>query len=819
MTDRVLRKFHGIKTWRSDPFSSLKNIELQELSDDGDEFQYAVFNLPYLHLRPGATSFCDLRQTGKSLAYKDTFLLFLHLIENTSNCGSDARGSKVVCFLETVQHQGVSIGVRVWFFSNRKQSQLHLNLINLIMSNSGDYAKLQAKNPKQQVKLASFQGHLKCKSLHDYLMFASHYTNNESFLKNVEDVHKQITIPTSDISPGSIFSVNSEGFTYDFDGMSSDFLQNDPENYLSDGIFKFPVENLVLRVSPDQITVEELFLKQKYLPSYFFEKVRLPSVKIYQDDGFEVKTIKVPDHIHMMKKIDGKAIIDILKDNRLQNNQRNPRIFKFPYATFESVIKPTLRKAFVLTFVKENLETVQYQDDGVRKFFRANSKYEPKKELSDQWFTDVLTDMKKNPDTRHLLADKFSLDTLDMLKYKWQLLEEYNQNNRRKFQEQMMDEFMQTVVKDVNANVSEPMQAILHWLNNCYDPNKDMKRKKTDPKGSVFLNAIAWKLNFMEEDLHVSTGHPTLMLLQHCKYDAYRQELNLHVNLCFTGEGATSKSFLFEKMKQMSISNTVTELTYVTKRANAVDKDQNDTITVFNEAPAGLFMSNNGKDGDKEQEAAFKEKLTSQITKCLTWCEDEETGLRGNRNVISQSIGVYCGATNDDPSAASQAMATRFYWGQFENVELKSKTIDMCMQGEKEWSELGNTSLQKSLHFFHLEHAKMCLVFKLMFVGILKYPTLDVSDFIYSRIRRSLHGQKIETSTRFKERYDRMHDIHYYECPDTVYNYEGGLHYGKPFDARTLIDLEPYLYCTEEIAIFLPLCCRTKSTIHPKQKF
>lgn len=804
MDSEILKKFHGQKTWRSDPFTSIVDIELRELYDDGDEFQYAVFNLPYCHLRPGATSFCDVKQNGKSLAFKDTFLLFLRLIQMTSENGMDPRGMECVNFIETVQHNNVSIGARIWFFSNRKKTQMHLNLINLVQENEKEYVKLQAKTPKQQVKLSSFQGYLKCKSLHTYLNFASHYTNNEMFLKDVEDIHKQITNPESAISPASIFSVNSEGFTYNFDGMDADnFPQNDPGNYLQNGRFTFPNEKLVLRVYPEQVTIEELFLKEKYLPSYFFEKVRLPSIKVFNDDNFERRRIKVPDHIHMHKKHNNQAIIDFLKQHRIDNNQPNSRIFHYTYETFETFVKPVLRKAFVLSFVNESQDSPTYREDGVLKFLRYNSKYEPKAELSDQWFTDVLTDMKKDPGTRHLLADKFSLDTLDMMRYKWNLLEEYHLNDRRGFQNQMMDEFMQTVVKDVNANVSEPMQSMLHWLNNSYDSKLDMKRRKTDPNGSLFLNSIAWKLNFMEEDLQVSTGHPTLMLLQHSKYDAYRQQLNLHVNLIFTGEGATSKSFLFDKMKQMSIPNTVTELTYQTKRSNAVDKDQNDQIVIFNEAPAGLFMSNNGKDGDKEQEATFKEKLTSQITKCLTWCEDEETGLRANRNVISQSISVYAGATNDDPSAASEAMVTRFYWGQFEKVESKSKTIAMCMQGEKQWKQLGTSSLNKSLHFFHLEHVQMALLFKLMFVGILKYPTLDVSDFIYSRICTSMTQQGYTPGTRFKERFDNMCII-FTMCNalDTVYNYEGGIHYGKPFDARTLIDLEPYLYCTEEIAIF-----------------
>ena len=183
----------------------------------------------------------------------------------------------------------------------------------------------------------------------------------------------------------------------------------------------------------------------------------------------------------------------------------------------------------------------EYTEEGVKKFLKYRDKYKPKKELSDHWFTDVLTDMKKDPGTRTLLADKCSLDTLDMLKYKQELLEEFHKENRRKFQEEMMDEFVTNIVKDVNANVSEPVQAIIQWFNNTYKPVVNKLKKKSDPNGSVFLNSIAQKLNFYDEDLQVSTGHPTLMLLQHGKYDTYRQQLNLHFNAIFTGEGATSK--------------------------------------------------------------------------------------------------------------------------------------------------------------------------------------------------------------------------------------------------------------------------------------
>ena len=47
-----------------------------------------------------------------------------------------------------------------------------------------------------------------------------------------------------------------------------------------------------------------------------------------------------------------------------------------------------------------------------------------------------------------------------------------------------------------------------------------------------------------------------------------------------TGEGATSKSFLFDLMKASSIPGTVDTLTYQTTKADAVDGNLNDLITV-----------------------------------------------------------------------------------------------------------------------------------------------------------------------------------------------------------------------------------------------
>lgn len=801
MEDTILRKYHGNRTWRADVTTSLQKIKICE-QETGD-WQVACFNLPYCYLRSGASSFCDFKQDPKSQGFQNMFLLFLKLLERTSTTGNSSLYDNIATFMETVKTAaGKSIGLRIWVFSERQKSTLSGNLHALLQENAAAVEKLQKKNPKVQVKLVAHQGYLKCCNFDDWVVFAANYGNNEFSMNSSGTIRTDFYNRQYPLNPVNVFGMESRAFTT-FGSDVADPIQIDLENYYEGGMYSFPDESLILRVPPSKLTVENLFLKKKYLPSYFFEKVRLPAVKVTQtneDDGV-FYDVKVPDHAHRMKKVDDVVLIEELERF---NQSGTDEYFKFDYDSFQ-ILRPMIEKVFVIDNKDTNSQPVPFDptNQGNSRFLQYAPRYLAKGNLDEQWFTDILYDMKKDPETRTLLADKYTLDELDMMKYRTELFRSYEQIDRVAFQKKVMKEFCEKIVQDVNSNVSEPMQCMLLWYSNKYKPGHFIERKKNDPNGSVFLNSMMWKLNFFDEDLQVSTGHPTLMMLNHAKYDTYRQELDLHFNAIFTGEGATSKSFLFEKMKQLSIPGTIFERTYETKRAAAIDGDRNDVVVVFNEAPQGMFLGKHNKNTDGEQEAQFKERLTSMTTRCYTWAKDEETDERTNRTTISQAIGTHFGATNDDPADCNEAMQTRFHFGKFEKTELKNKSIGECMIGEKSWREVGAEQLERATHFFQLEHFQMMLLFKMMFVGIIRYPTLEVSDWIYQQISKSLRGQKVETTTRFKERYDIMCKIlTMVNALDTLYNYEGGKYYNQPFDPETLIDVEPLLYCTEEIAIF-----------------
>ena len=247
-----------------------------------------------------------------------------------------------------------------------------------------------------------------------------------------------------------------------------------------------------------------------------------------------------------------------------------------------------------------------------------------------------------------------------------------------------------------------------------------------------------------------------------------------------TGEGATSKSFTFEIVKETCIPGTVSELTFQTTKADAIDGDRNDCITIFNESPPGLFMTDK-LDENSEAEAMMKEKLTSQTVTCKEFYRDPETLLRCNRTSTSQSIGCYMGATNDKKSMCKEAMATRFYWGEYEKFEKgkHNNSIQEMMQKQRDFQKESNCNNVKDacLYYHRVEHFRVFIVWKYIYANLLPKPNLTAADLVYGRVSNELREKGISIPERTKERFDilcRTHVIiHALEC---TFNVEGGLH-------------------------------------------
>ena len=769
----------------------VKNVKIKVPSDI-QNWTHMVYSLKKKYLRNNALAFNEFRESNVGQAQFKAFAFFIQLsfeLQRKNN------GNNFACFLEWVKTNDDNLvhhcGIRVHVFCNSgKDSNTHNICDDLFAKNESRVVNRTVKKNRMDHDLwdtitSRFEYARQVADVYRQDYEASNQIDGKFFDRNEHPAH-----------PNNVFRLDSKGFT--IEGACD--LQGKPANYVDDqGNIVFPDESRIYRMMPTDLIPDRFFFK--YLPDYFFTRIKFPDAIISNETEDADDGTPGTFDLTIEPRLERDRYTQYITDKSIA---RNGDTWTFS-VNHKDEVMDTIQESFMVYEPKED-ETLVPSTEGTRKWLMCQSRTADLRLFDESRTADSIPII--SPLIGTLLVNKHSLSDLDMLKIRAEYKLGYV-TNRRQFQEEMVQEFCERVWDDEKADISGPGRAIILWKqHNRSAAQMNFQFEKLDQNMSIFANRAIRIMDFYDRRLFVSAAHKTLFLLQHSKYDAYRQETNLHFNQIYTGEGATSKSFLFEKMEEQSILGTVEALTYQTKRADAIDGDMIDTILVFNEAPPGMFMTTKTSDG--EAEAAFKEKLTSQVVRCKEFYRDENTGERKNRIATSQSIGVVCGATNDDPSTCAEAMATRFFWGQFEKGSA-GRSIQECMRGERDMKSDANSMMTKALGIAYAkeEQMRVWLVFKFMFMKILHKPTLKAADIVYDRLSRHLKKEyKVNIPPRTKERYEILCTIFtIVNALDIVFNIKGGLHAGTPvvpndFHPKQLLDIEPYLYCTEEMAVF-----------------
>lgn len=361
---------------------------------------------------------------------------------------------------------------------------------------------------------------------------------------------------------------------------------------------------------------------------------------------------------------------------------------------------------------------------------------------------------------------------------------------------------MKTQCLDPDACISDVVSKMLTWRTKS--TNKIVRHEIKDPTMSVFANRVFVLLEGYEQYYLISTAHRMLYLIQHARYDAFRRDFGLHLNCFQAGDGATSKSFLFQMMDKMSIDGTTEVLTYQTGKSDAVDGNRNDIVTVCHEAPPGMFRTAKNPNADSSQEAMFKEKLTSQRVTCKTFCQDESTNKRSSRLTKSECVGVWMGATNDAKGDVEEALQTRFFWGNFEQVQRRGRDIDDCMNGERMMSSEDKAHRKLLFGEGKEEQWRVMLVEKAIWTKVIKDVDATATNILIPRFKAKMSKNSIiRPGPRDWERvklFARNQAI--VTAIERVCNIPGGEHYGQDFVEEMIPALEPYLKVTEEMVLF-----------------
>jgi hypothetical protein len=834
--DTALKARDAGRGWSVTPGNLVKRVQITDNPDNLANWAHLVFSLDKSFLRPSATGFEQFREDSSGLSMLKSFSFFVQMIYQMQKAGSDTPGQNMAVFFEWVKHatSDKHVAIRLHVFSNRKGKDT--GAMTIVKDMIDNNIKQIESNIKRKTKIKEeehvfyYDSWQSVSSLSEYArQVADVYLRNHQASSSLDD--PQIDNATHKINPLFVFRLEAKAFNHAL----ACPLQNVVGNYRNDeGKFVFPDETRIYRVMPSDLHLDKFF--HRYLPDFFFTRIKFPDVRMENPNADGCKAYVTP---------------------HLDRERYAKYLSQFEHVDNDTWNIPLMATSDFQAKMSEhfNVWTNNNEANATAVTGSTANWVDVTPVMNEYCFHDqsIAADSIPvvSPLVKTLLTDKHSLSDIDVLKIRAQYLSEWV-FDRRELQEKIVEMFVERVWDDEHADVSEPAKMMLTWKTHLRQPQV-YNFKKIDPKMSIFANRAIRIMEVFDKVLMVSAAHKTLFLLVHSMLNAYDQVLGLHFNQIYTGEGATSKSFLFVVAKVLAIQGTCESLTYQTTRADAVDGDLIDQITIFEEAPPGMFFTS--KTGDRTQESMFKEKLTSQVVKCKEFWRDENTGERKNRTAKSQCIGVCMGATNDNPADCSEAMRTRFYWGAFEKVT-NGRDIQTCQRGEREQEECPEALKIKRfwIEYFRDQQLKVWAVFKFMYMDILKRPTLKAADIVYAQVTEKLRRDfKVNVPPRTKERYEILCTVFtIVNALEKVFNIDGGIHacayktvpvmetvpklnadgtvvkdddgnvelisqhkedeQGLPmfeevavpndFQPIQLLDIEPYLVCDEEIALF-----------------
>ena len=371
---------------------------------------------------------------------------------------------------------------------------------------------------------------------------------------------------------------------------------------------------------------------------------------------------------------------------------------------------------------------------------------------------------------------------------------------REAYQKRHLAEF-HSRVWDSNSHISEPMQRLVEFQQSDKSPMVP-DEKHHIPELSIFANMVVRWMEMFEQLALVSTTHRNLFTLMIGSKDAFRVTFGLHFNCILTGRSATSKSFNLNLLKELTVAGTMEQLTYQTAKSDAVDGHKNDSIQAFHELPT-WFFTRKGKEVDPS-EAMMKEKLTSLRVRCKTIQIDDDTHIRRQRTTESECISVFLGCTNDDPSQVTESLASRFMWMGTEENEREGRSIRDLMPARNNFDQVDNEKFDEMLLRGHQDQMIHCVVEKLIYCGIMKDVDMSVANIVHQQFDKYVVSRQTSRvhprcSKRLRIMARLLTITNAIEC---VFRVSTGQHYKKRFEIKMALDLEPYLWCTEEIALF-----------------
>jgi hypothetical protein len=707
--------------------------------DAMNKYHY-VFTIPKNLLRDRPIRFNQFKLTDDAQELQKCFLFFLDFIHEmvcTKKKDGLEPGRNSVAFVEWCPRSDAKTVRDIAGWRIHVFVDRQVNELHVLKQYINGFEK---KAKKCLQKRLSVPEHFEITSLTRYAndIYAV-YSSEEC---NVQDLYDGIE-HGSDALPSALFKAMELG--------DSVYTLEDYENI--DGSFTFPGTEFV-RVDPEELSVEKFFKKQ--LPDYVLFNLVKPEVRVYRDE----QRVEFLPH-------------------------RNYENIEFDFSTLDDFL--VLRqKDFVIYEAGKDIDLYDIGELTCSKGLHRG----------DLWMNRVNfhnLEGKAASVYEECRRNQAELSIIDCIK-----ISSYSQSEseRAKYLE---EEFLTHVWNDEDCKESEPLKAVIRWFQKEYDHTMLPDPQPLCHHGMSVMGHRATLLMEMKTLLfQVASAHRASYYLEIARLDAFRHEHNMHLNAVFTGDAATSKSFTLKQLIENSIGNTMSMRTYDTDKADAVDSDKDHWVSMFDEAPAGMFHDPK-KRGPVE---ALKMRTTEMKTSHRRLFTDEE-GTRLQIESTSSNIGCMFGATNESRSKFDAALQERFHFFEAEKCLTTTRSTEDCQHAAKTMIKENNLEKERWVMFLKFEQGFAAMAWTFIRLGVIKKP--DISAYMnvsrrFCTILQKQHGISIPTRTQQRMKL-LCQNLAILRAKQIMYFTRTGECKNMPFHPSHLLKAEKYMICTEELAI------------------
>lgn len=363
------------------------------------------------------------------------------------------------------------------------------------------------------------------------------------------------------------------------------------------------------------------------------------------------------------------------------------------------------------------------------------------------------------------------------------------------------------------ACVSEPIKKMSKWSKERPTWSTPPPRN-FDTKLSYFGNMMAEDMMALECEFFLLTSHTIFIRLAVAAMNAYWYARKLHLNVSMLGGGASGKSHLLDLIRDIFIPFTVTKVSHATEKSSTQDVDNNDHITLYHEAPPQM-LGQGSKNSDQQTGSHI---LKDQLTSCevnSASLKVDEFGRRRANPCSSECSGVILFATNECANSVPEPVRSRTMMidvnqAQRECFDLQSMNDTYNrVKNDPDHVRAKNASVER----WRYRQVMVNMVEKMMYIGVLNdvdmTPGNEVIDLCIKQLKADGSMMESDGAVRnigFIKMFARTLTI-MHACDKYARDPQSKGH-GKAIEFRHLLDIEPYLICTEEIALFtLTILC------------